>query len=371
MAFQNQAIDISAIESVRATIHEDLVMNMSGMTSDDLIRLRINILTNIENEDKKFIYKGKNAIARAYKPGKIVRAKLGEAIERSLKVRNVITGVPDNIQNYRDKLPFSTAGVSTYGLSDKLIEKQLRLTTLAFGNQVVGGAFHAEYDPDADDPLGMYDGFLVHIGSDIEAGYISKEARNYVELKATTYAGNTPTDAECIAAYDRFIEFTRAMDKDLRKDAIVYASTSEEQNIIRGYALKFASAQTSIITQSEFVSHEARTVKLLGSDLYGSKGTKLIATRDGNFEFGLDLTNINNPGAAYMSIDKSPDDPLNAVLISMQVAAGTRVLNFNRDYLLVSNGTEPTFDGFEDGVYSVGAQNTIGGTDNEGVAAGE
>ena len=71
-----------------------------------------------------------------------------------------------------------------------------------------------------------------------------------------------------------------------------------------------------------------------------------------------------------MSIDKSPDDPLNAVLISMQVAAGTRVLNFNRDYLLVSNGTEPTFDGFEDGVYSVGEQNTIGGTDNEG-AAGE
>lgn len=367
MAVNHQAIDISAIEDVKVEIHKDLVYNMSGLTSDDLSRLYINILTDVEHEDRKYIYKGKNAIARSYKPGKLVRAKLGEAIPRTLRVHNVITGVPDNIQNYRNKQPFSVAGVSTYGLSQSLIEQRLRLTSLAFGNQVVGGAFHAEYDADSDDPLGMYDGFLVNIENDKESGLISKVMKNYVELTEVSYANPlSPTDTECVAAYDRYIAFVRSMDKDLRKAAIVYATTAEEQNIIRGYALKFSSAQTSIITQNEFVSHEARTVKLIGSDIYGSIGTQLIATREQNFEFGLDLTNINNPAAAFISVDKSPDDPLNAILISMQVAAGTRVLNFNKDSLLVSNGTAPQFDGFDDGVYSIGESTTIGGTDNEG-----
>lgn len=369
-AANHQAIDISAIEDVKVEIHRDLVLNMSGMTSDELTRLHINILTNIENEDRKYVYQGKTAIARAYKPGKLVRAKLGKAIARTLTVHNVITGVPDNIQNYREKQPFSVGGVSTYGLSPALIEKQLRLTSLAFGNQVVGGAFHASYDPDADDPLGMYDGFLAGLEADMEKGLISKEAKNYIELPEISYANPlSPTDDECVKAYDRFITFVRSMDKDLRNSgAVVYATTLEEQAIIRGYALKFSSAQTSIIAQSEFVSHEAKTVSLIGSDIYGSSGTMLIATRKLNFEFGLDLVNIDNPGAAYISVDKSPDDPLNAVLISMQVAAGTRILNFNKDSLLLSNGTAPVFDGFDDGVYSIGESNTIGGSDNEGVA---
>lgn len=366
----HQAIDISAIEDVKVDIHADLVDNMAGLTSEDLTRLHINILTNIENSDRKYVHIGHNAIARAYKPGKIVRAKLGKAVPRTLEVHNVIAGVPDNIQNYREKQPFSVLGISSSGMSSSLIEKNLRLTTLAFGNQLVGGYFHAEYDPDADDALGMYDGALAYIEKDKEKGYISKLAGNYVELTSTTYANPlSPTDAECIAAYDRYISFVRSMNRYLRKEAIVYASVSEEQNIIRGYALKFEGAQTDIINKDVFVSHEARTVTLIGSDIYGSTGTQLIATRPLNFEFGLDLTGSNEPSSAFIKISESPDDPLNAILISMQVAAGTRVLNFNKDSLLVSNGTAPVMDDFDDGVYLVGKSNTIGGTDNEGVAS--
>ena len=366
------ANDVSAITVVKQNIFPDLIYNMTGATSDDLTRLQIDIIHNIENEDVRFVYVARDAVARAYSPDKPVRADLGKAYERVLKIRNVISGVPENIQNYRESPPFSILGVSDQGVAaSDIIAKNLRTQTIAFGNQVISGAFGAKYQPTVDSPLNMYDGYDVKIEEDKEKGIIAATMGNYVTIPASTYADQlNPTEEECIAAYNRYISFVRQMNKHLRKVALVYCSVEEGRNIIAGYAFKFKHAQQIILNAPTFVSHEAKTVQLIETDLIGAFSTRLIATRAKNFQFATDLTRTDDPTKAFISIDKDPQDPLNKVLTSMQIGAGTRILDFNRQALCISDGTVEQVEFENDGVFRYGQEaNAEGGTSSIDLSA--
>lgn len=355
------ANDVSSVNMVKQDIYPDLILNMSGATTEDLTRIGVDTsIHNVENEDVRFVYVMNDAVARAYNPDKPTRAKTGKAYKRVLRMHNVISGVPDNVQNYRASQPFSMLGVSDQGAdASAIIAHNLRVQTIAFGNQIVSGAFDAEYDPDSDDPLNMYDGYNVGIEKDLEDTLISAAMGNYATIPTVTYVDPlNPTEAECISAYNRFISFCNQMNKYLLKNAIVACSIRERRNIVAGYAFKFKHAQTIILNAPEFVSHEAPTVKLIGTDLIADGTTRIYGYVEKNPQFATDLTRSTDPTKAYISIDKDPEDPLNKILISMQMGVGTRILDFNKQKLCISSGTVVKYAFESDGVAQYAAEHS-------------
>lgn len=253
-----QAIDLSNVQSVKNDIHRDLIVTISGATNEALQRIKVNILRGVENRDSVFVYKGFQNVASAYKAGKTPRGKLGEAYERELVVKNVITYIPDNVQNYRTSEPLSMLGVSSEGASKEsaIIQKQLMFQAIQFGNQVVKNFFHGDRSLGEGNPYGLYDGLLVKIEEDKTAGLISEAAGNIVDA-------GTIDLTDPVGVYDAYIKFVKGLHSDLRQNVTVITTEEMESAIIRGYALKFNNLQQEVSAQSTFRSFEARNAELI------------------------------------------------------------------------------------------------------------
>ena len=327
-----QAIDLSNVQSVKNDIHRDLIVTISGATNEALQRIKVNILRGVENRDSVFVYKGFQNVASAYTAGKTPRGKLGEAYERELVVKNVITYIPDNVQNYRTSEPLSMLGVSSEGASKEsaIIQKQLMFQAIQFGNQVVKNFFHGDRSLGEGNPYGLYDGLLVKIEEDKTAGLISEAAGNIVD--AGTIDLTNP-----VGVYDAYIKFVKGLHSDLRKNVVVITTEEMESAIIRGYALKFNNLQQEVSAQSTFRSFEARNAELISSTLLGT-GTGFIAYALGNVDYATDLTGSEEASDAYIKVSEDGNDPLNSLLLGMQCASGTRLRNFNPQQFAISKG---------------------------------
>lgn len=327
-----QAIDISQINSVKQNIHRDLIVSMSGVTSKHLADLEINIIRGVENEDKVVVFDGYAHVATRYEYDKTSRSALGKAVERTLKVTNDICYVPDNVQNYREKAVPSMLGTSSNGATTDIQEKRLRIQAELFGNHVIYNFFHGDKSKPANDFYGLYDGILVKLQKDKEDGYIAANKGNYVVLGAV----DTTDPKKC---YDAYVKFYQKMDAALQDDSVIYTTPAFFDLIVRGYAETFVGAQNTIINvidKNTFVSHETQGARLKKVKLLGT-GQGFIATAPGNLDYATDLTGDEDPSSAYMSITPDGFDPLNTLLIGMQCASGTRVIDFNAQKLCISD----------------------------------
>lgn len=333
------AFDLSKIQSVKQTIHSDLIVSMSGATSADLLSLGFNILRGIENEDKIIVYKGNRQMATRYAVNQTSRSRLGTPYERVLKVTNDIVYVPDNVQNYREKIVGSMLGVSSNGLSTDNIELRLRLQAAQFGSHIIDNVFHGDKSKTINDYFGLYDGILVKIENDKSEGLIDVASGNLVNV------GRLDTkDAK--ACYEAYVLFCEKMNSTLRKNCIIVTNEKVYNAIVRGYALTFIGNQQNIIGAmgaNEFVSHETGGCKLRKTTLLGD-GDGFIAYAPGNMDYGTDLTGAEDPNSAYISIQADPSDFLNSILIGMQCASATRVRDFNKEAFCISdyNFTAPS-----------------------------
>lgn len=325
-----QAIDITKVSSVKNDIHRDIIVTMSAATNADIQRLGVNILRGVEHRDSKFVYKGFQQVASQYQPGNTPRARLGKVIERELVVKNAIVYVPDNVQNYRTMEPESMLGTSSNGVDGTaIIQARLLYQATQFGNQVAKNFFHGDYSKGVADPYGLYDGILVKIAADKTNGYINSAAGNYITLGSINL--NDP-----VACYDAYIKFVKKLHSDLRKKVKIYTTEEMESAIIRGYGLKFNYLQSEVAASETFKSFEARGAELISTTLLGT-GTGFIATADGNIDYATDLTGSESPSDAYICVEKDNTDPLNSVLLGMQCASGTRIIDFNPQRFAVSD----------------------------------
>lgn len=324
-----QAIDLSNVVSVKNDIHRDLIVTISGATNADIQRLKVNILRGVENRDSVFVYKGNQNIASQYQAGKTPRGKLGKAYERELVVKNAITYIPDNVQNYRSSEPESMLGVSSQGVANSaIVQRRLLFQAMQFGNQVAKNFFHGDRALGVGNPYGLYDGLLVKIELDKTNGLISEEMGNVIPI-------GTIDLTDPVGCYDKYIAFVKGLHSDLRKNAVVWTTEEMESAIIRGYALKFNNLQQDVAGQTTFRSFEARNVELISSTLLGT-GTGFIATAAGNVDYATDLTGSEEPSDAYLGVFEDKDDPLNSILLGMQCASGTRLIDFNPQKFAIS-----------------------------------
>lgn len=326
-----QAIDLSNVRSVKNDIHRDLIVTISGATNEALQRLKVNILRGVENRDSVFVYKGNQNIASQYQAGKTPRGVLGKAYERELVVKNAITYIPDNVQNYRSSEPESILGVSSDGVKNSaIIQRRLLFQAQQFGNQVVKNFFHGDRSLGIGNPYGLYDGLLVKIEEDKTAGLITEAAGNVINIGSFDLTNP-------VGCYDKYIDFVKKLHSDLRQNVVIYTTEELESAIIRGYALKFNNLQQEVSAQSTFRSFEARNAELISTTLLGT-GTGFIATKAGNVDYATDLTGSEEASDAYMGVFEDGMDPLNSLLLGMQCSSGTRLINFNPQAFAISKG---------------------------------
>lgn len=326
-----QAIDLSNVVSVKNDIHRDLIVTISGATNADIQRLKVNILRGVENRDSVFVFKGNQNIASQYQAGKTPRGKLGKAYERELVVKNAITYIPDNVQNYRSSEPESMLGVSSQGVANSaIVQRRLLFQAQQFGNQVAKNFFHGDRSLGVGNPYGLYDGLLVKIELDKTNGLISEAMGNVIDIGSIDL-----TDP--VGCYDKYIAFVKGLHSDLRKNVVIWTTEEMESAIIRGYALKFNNLQQDVAGQTTFRSFEARNAELISSTLLGT-GKGFIATAAGNVDYATDLTGSEEPSDAYLGVFEDKDDPLNSILLGMQCSSGTRLIDFNPQKFAISKG---------------------------------
>lgn len=336
-----QAIDLSNVRSVKNDIHRDLIVTISGATNEALQRIRVNILRGVESRDTVFVYKGNQNVASQYQAGKTPRGKLGKMYERELVVKNAITYIPDNVQNYRTSEPESILGVSSEGVKNSaIIQRRLLFQAMQFGNQVAKNYFHGDYSLGVGNPYGLYDGLLVKIELDKTNGLISEAAGNLIDIGSFDLS-------DPVGCYDKYIAFVKKLHSDLRNNAIVLTTEELESAIIRGYALKFNNLQQEVSAQSTFRSFEARNVELISTTLLGV-GTGFIAFAPGNLDYATDLTGSEEPSDAYLGVFEDGNDPLNSILLGMQCASGTRLINFNAQAFAISKDYDFTPEDIND-----------------------
>ena len=326
------AIDLTKVESTKALIHSDLIISMTGVTNKDLLDLGVNIIQGVENEDKIIVYKGYRQMASRYQVNQTSRSKLGKAYERVLKVVNDIVYVPDNVQNYREKIYDSMLKTSSNGATTDLIEQRLRMQATQFGSHVVDNFFHGDKTNPVNAYYGLYDGILAWIEKDKTEGLIAAGQGNYIaigRLDLTNPAG----------CYDKYVQFCQSIDPALAKNCTIVTTPKAYNAIVRGYALTFVGNQQNIIPATSgttFVSHETDGCVLKKTTLLGT-GDGFIAYKPGNLDYATDLTGGEDPSQAYIDIIKDPSDHLNSLLIGMQCASGTRVRDFNKEAFAISD----------------------------------
>lgn len=362
-----KALNIDQLQSVKESIQNELLESMSLTDNAVFSKFGINVLTDVENQDRQFGYNGYQSIARAYKPGDTLAAKLGEFSERVLKVTPFWTRVPDNIQNYREKGPISIAGVSSNGIQAPQSEFQMRKLAAAFGDQVRMNLWHGDRTAEENTTktaYGLYDGFLTKIKAAATAATpeISTALGNMIAVDPLT-TGNV------VDNYEALYEFWGKLSAYMQGyDKIYFAvSPNAKRRILSGYMTKYQNLQLDASKNAANpYFFEMPNVELVSDTSLGT-GDGVIAYTPGLLDYGTDLTRNGEPDGAYIDLYKSPDDS-NVLIYQMQAAAGTRIKAFDSAHFACSANVWTAFTKpvLTEGVLINGTSNTSGGTDNEG-----
>lgn len=321
------AVSLNEVTVVKNIIEQDILESASLVNDTIFEDLQIVVLNGIENKDTKFVFKAGGEIASAYTPGDELDSTLGEMIERVLEVKPIWARVPDNLANYREKEPFSIAGLSDGGVQAPHIEFQLRQAAQQTAEQVRLNLFHGDRSLGKNKKFGLYDGFLKKIAEDKTNGLIAKAEGNLIE--GIDLSG-TPEDV-----YDGLVDFYQALDPRLRDapEVLFYMTPQTRLKAVQGYLGKYIGLQSVDANKDGFRFVDMPNVILKPTTALGS-GNGVIATVPNNFVYGCDL----NTGNPHVNVMQDPKDA-KIIIIQIDMACGTRINQVSADKFATTDGT--------------------------------
>lgn len=321
-------LSLNEVTELTNILAPDLKESPALMNADIFARLYINVLTGTEFQRTQMLFRRKGGEARQYKEGSSIKSKLGYVEERKLEVTLSWARYYENLQNFREKEPFSILGSNgTYNapVSEFIIRnigKQFSgdvLNNIFFGNKALG----------VESPMGLYDGVWTMIDKEINKGTISTKAMNYVEIEPFT----EPAAGEEGSNYDQFVSFVESWHPALRnaEHVLVYCSPETKRRIVTSYMQKFTGFQSPSAGNNSFRFFDMPNIELLSHSAFG-KGSRLLASIPYNIEFGLDTLNDWN----RISVDHAEDDH-NILIFQVQSAQGMRILDTSAQKFCVSS----------------------------------
>ena len=334
---KNIALNLEQVKTVTRYLEPDILESASLVNDSVFEELKINVIRDLENVSSLLVFDRKVGTTRRYQAGKLVQNKVGYMYERELKVTLSMNRYIQNIQNFREKEPFSVLGFNETGqIQAPVSEMLLREIAIEYSGDVLSNLFFGDESKGLDDPFGLYDGYFAHIAEDINKGEISVDKGNYQEIDPID--GSDP-----VADYETAVKFYNGLDPKLKRaeTVLIYCSFTTRQRIVQGYLLRYTGMQTPNAADPTFRFIDMPKAQFVAHAALG-EGDCLIATRPYVFDFGTDMRDVG-VGRANVMVDKDQND-FNLIIFQVQTAQGTRIRRITSDYFCVSNGKNKPFE---------------------------
>lgn len=329
MATQYYALNEEHVRELTNILAPDIIESPVVNNLEKFNDLYIRVIEDTEFERTQFIFRRKGGEARRYKAGTTLKSTLGFMEENKLIVYQAWARYEQNLQNFREKQPFSILGSNkTYDAPAS--EFIIRNVGKQFAGDVLSNLFFGDIEKGYESPLGLYNGYWTLINSLINSGAISEQKMNLV--KCDEMDDVETDDGE---NYDIFVRWIEKWHPLLRSAAhvVVYMSPEQKRRIIHSYFRKFTGLQTPQGGQDSFRLLDMPNIELKADAIIG-KGTRMIATVPNNLEFGLDQTDDWNA----VRVDHDQND-FNVLIFQIQSTQGCRILDWSGTSFAVSDGT--------------------------------
>lgn len=334
-----QAIGLEKVQEITNRINPDLIESIVMYDNSVFDLLKINVITDIENADTIYQFMRKGGNARLYNPNELGHHALGYVSPRKLQVHVNYSRVIDNIQEYREKEPFTVLGTNnTYQFPNS--EWRIRKIMEGYREDILNGLFFGDLNASDESGLKLYDGIYTLINK-LMGTEISEANLNFINLE-------TPLIVEGAQDGDLWKSFKAAVQKlhpKLRKakELMCYMPDDFRAALVQDYMRYFVNAQMNVdIENPRFIGME--NISIVTSPLMGNSseelGAKLIFTVPGNIDFGCD----NRPDQSMVMVDRMESD-FNKIIFQIQSAQGMRIRVVTPDMFAVTSGLNMPIEG--------------------------
>lgn len=334
-----QAVGLEKVQEITNNINKDLIESIVYYDNSIFDLFKINVITDIENADTIYQFMRKGATTRLYNPNELGHSVLGYVSPRKLQVYLNYKRVIDNIQEYREKEPFSALGTNnTYQFPNT--EWRIRKIMEGYREDVLAALFFGDLNAEEETGLKLYDGIYKLI-NDLVGSEISEANQNFINL-------DTPLIMEAAQDGDLWKAFVAAVSKlhpKLRKapELDCWMPGNFRTALIHDYMRYFTGMQTGIdMNDVRFIGYE--NIKLISDPAMGDAdeeaGAKLIFTVPGNVDFGCD----NRPEQSMVMVDRMEGD-FNKIIFQIQSAHGMRIRLVTPESFAVTSGKNNPIDG--------------------------
>lgn len=292
------AFSVAQINSVKETIHAELVAKAYLLTDSMFEDLGMKVTTDVENIDTCYIFSRQGLQARPYVVGNVKSSQLGKFVDNPAKVESIVLHTSDSIERYKEKGPFQETNVAESAPHTIFLLNELsgRIAEDTRANVFFGNKANRSLVENADNQvklgLSLFDGFYTIIAKRRTDGTISKANGNLIETG--DISGKTAKQV-----YEILTSFYGGLSAAMKKpEQTVYIYASDEfcRMAIKGYMETYPQIAPTVL-QAGWKFAEMPNVKLATSSAMGSGG-QLIASVEGNLEFVCG----NREGDAIISI---------------------------------------------------------------------
>lgn len=292
------AFSVAQINSVKETIHAELVAKAYLLTDSMFEDLGMKVTTDVENIDTCYIFSRQGLQARPYVVGNVKSSQLGKFVDNPAKVESIVLHTSDSIERYKEKGPFQETNVAESAQHTIFLLNELsgRIAEDTRANVFFGNKANRSLVENADNQiklgLSLFDGFYTIIAKRRTDGTISKANGNLIETG--DISGKTAKQV-----YEILTSFYGGLSAAMKKpEQTVYIYASDEfcRMAIKGYMETYPQIAPTVL-QAGWKFAEMPNVKLATSSAMGSGG-QLIASVEGNLEFVCG----NREGDAIISI---------------------------------------------------------------------
>lgn len=280
------ALNISQIQTVKETIHPELVAKASLLTDSMFEELGMKVTTDVENIDTCYIFNEKGLQARPYVVGNVEDAQLGEFIDNPAKLEKIVLHTSDSIERYTEKGPFQDTNVveSTEHTQFLLGELSKRTAEDTRANVFHGNMANRTLPKTSANMvkkgLSLFNGFYTLIAMRITDGTISETLGNLIKTGNLLDNSITP-----VQAYDKFVEFYNSLNAALQQEEEILVGVCKKlgAKIVKGYMLTYPQIAPTVLNNG-WKFAEFPNVKLITNAAMGV-GSQIYATVEGNMEY--------------------------------------------------------------------------------------
>lgn len=318
------------VQTLVNILRPEILQSPTFLNADVLAKLGINAITGVQFEESQIVWVRKGGTTRRYDANKKLSSSNGALVERKLEVTLSWNRYADNIQHYREKVPFAISEENTYEAPNS--EAAIRSIVATYNEDVFSNLFFGD-KKGKNESYALYDGFYTHIDRAINNGEISVKNGNLVETTPIVI-GSTDKAENWYA----FKEFCNAMSPKLKNapEVLVMMSPECHGEIVEGYLNVYSHLQTKDVDNDDFRFVTLPNIHIVSHPVMG-KGVRMLATVPGNLDFGVD--SLNN--MAMVKVTNNPED-LNELLYQIQSAQGTRIRMIEASCFCINNADANT-----------------------------